>query len=112
MHILIRREDVELVPALPDHSGGLTRAVLIGGHNGATHTGLTLVELRDGHVDTHLHSFETTFYVLAVYFGSVKIKNTRYALSTMLLVDLICVFAAIFVCLVFFQLQAGAPGGR
>ena len=65
MHILIRREDVELVPALPDHSGGLTRAVLIGGHNGATHTGLTLVELRDGHVDTHLHSFETTFYVLS-----------------------------------------------
>src|SRR4029453_8636363 len=53
---------------------------------------------------------ETTFYFLAVYFGSVKIKNTRYALSTMLLVDLVCVFAAIFVCLVFFQLQAGAPG--
>jgi spore maturation protein SpmA len=55
---------------------------------------------------------ETTFYVLAVYFGSVKIKNTRYALSTMLLVDLICVFAAIFVCLAFFELQGGAPGAR
>src|ERR1700750_1056798 len=47
---------------------------------------------------------ETTFYVLAVYFGSVKIKNTRYALSTMLLVDLICVFAAIFVSVAFFKL--------
>ena len=47
---------------------------------------------------------ETTFYVIAVYFGSVKIKNTRYALSTMLLIDLICVCAAIFVCLAFFQL--------
>ena len=47
---------------------------------------------------------ETTFYVIAVYFGSVKIKNTRYALSTMLLVDLICVFAAIFVCVAFFAL--------
>src|ERR1700719_4666318 len=47
---------------------------------------------------------ETTFYVLAVYFGSVKIKNTRYALSTMLLVDLVCVCAAIFVSLAFFQL--------
>src|SRR6478609_6424222 len=47
---------------------------------------------------------ETTFYVIAVYFGSVKIKNTRYALSTMLLVDLICVFAAIFVCVAFFKL--------
>src|SRR6266403_2444205 len=46
----------------------------------------------------------TTFYVIAVYFGSVKIKNTRYALSTMLLVDLICVFAAIFVSVAFFTL--------
>ena len=36
-------------------------------------------------------SAESTFYVIAVYFGSVNIKNTRYALSTMLLVDLICV---------------------
>jgi quercetin dioxygenase-like cupin family protein len=65
VHTLIRREDVELVPALPDHSTGLRRALLIGGHTGATHTGLTLVELADGHVDAHLHSFETTFYVLS-----------------------------------------------
>lgn len=42
-------------------------------------------------------SAETTFYVIAVYFGSVKIKNTRYTLGTMLLVDLICVITAIFV---------------
>ena len=65
MHLLIRREDIELEPALPDRSSGLRRALLIGGHTGSTHTGLTLVELNDGHVDTHLHSFETTFYVLA-----------------------------------------------
>lgn len=45
---------------------------------------------------------ETTFYVIAVYFGSIKVKNTRYTLGTMLLVDLICVFAAIFLCLLFF----------
>lgn len=42
-------------------------------------------------------SAETTFYVIAVYFGSVNIKNTRYTLGTMLLVDLICVIAAILV---------------
>jgi spore maturation protein SpmA/spore maturation protein SpmB len=47
-------------------------------------------------------SAETTFYVIAVYFGSVNIKNTRYTLSTMLLVDLICVLAAIFVASWFF----------
>ena len=47
-------------------------------------------------------SAETTFYVIAVYFGSVKIKNTRYVLGTMLLVDLICVIAAILVASWFF----------
>ena len=40
-------------------------------------------------------SAESTFYVIAVYFGSVNIKNTRYALGTMLLVDVICVITAI-----------------
>jgi spore maturation protein SpmA/spore maturation protein SpmB len=55
---------------------------------------------------------ETTFYVLAMYFGSVQIKNTRYALSTMLLVDLICVFAAVFVSLAFFPLAAAVPAAR
>ena len=55
---------------------------------------------------------ETTFYVIAVYFGSVKIKNTRYALSTMLLVDLICVCAAVSVCLMFFQLPGALPAAR
>lgn len=47
-------------------------------------------------------SAETTFYVIAVYFGSVKIKSTRYTLSTMLLVDLVCVITAIFVASWFF----------
>jgi spore maturation protein SpmA/spore maturation protein SpmB len=47
-------------------------------------------------------SAETTFYVIAVYFGSINIKNTRYTLGTMLLVDLICVLAAIFVASWFF----------
>lgn len=47
-------------------------------------------------------SAETTFYVIAVYFGSVKIKNTRYTLGTMLLVDLICVITAILVSSWFF----------
>ena len=47
-------------------------------------------------------SAESTFYVIAVYFGSVNIKNTRYTLGTMLLVDLICVITAIFVATWFF----------
>jgi quercetin dioxygenase-like cupin family protein len=63
MHVLIRREDIALEAALPERSSGLQRAVLLGAHNGTTHTGLTLIELTDGHVDCHVHSFESTFYV-------------------------------------------------
>ncbi len=47
-------------------------------------------------------SAETTFYVIAVYFGSINVKNTRYTLGTMLLVDLVCVMTAIFVASWFF----------
>ena len=53
-----------LAPALPDHSRGLTRFVLVGEDTGSAHTGLTLIELSAGHVDAHLHSFETGFFVL------------------------------------------------
>ncbi len=45
---------------------------------------------------------ETTFYVVALYFGSVNIKDSRYALGVMLLVDLVCVITAIFVCKLYF----------
>ncbi len=48
---------------------------------------------------------ETTFYVVAVYFGSINIKNTRYTITTMLWVDFICVLAAIFVSVLFFGLS-------
>jgi quercetin dioxygenase-like cupin family protein len=64
VHRLIRREDVEFEPSVPGHTAGARRARLLGGHTGTTHTGLTLVEFDDGHIDVHLHSFETTFYVL------------------------------------------------
>ncbi|WKZ67018.1 MAG: nucleoside recognition domain-containing protein [Flavobacteriales bacterium] len=40
---------------------------------------------------------ETTFYVVALYFGSVNVKDTRYTLGIMLLADLVCVITAIFV---------------
>ncbi len=40
---------------------------------------------------------ETTFYVIAVYYGAVNVKDTRYTLSIMLLVDLVCVITAIIV---------------
>jgi len=47
-------------------------------------------------------STETTFYVLAVYFGSVGIRKTRYALSCALATEIIGVIAAIAVTYLFF----------
>ena len=64
-HLLRRKDEIELEQALPDHSRGLTRAVLVGDATGSAHTGLVLVELEDGHVDTHVHSFESSFYVFS-----------------------------------------------
>ena len=45
---------------------------------------------------------ETTFYVVALYFGSVGVKDGRYTLWVMLLADLVCVVTAVFVCRIYF----------
>ena len=56
-----------------------------------------------GHLTSVLQgSTETTFYVLAVYFGSVGIKNIRYAATAGILADLVGVIAAIFISYYFF----------
>lgn len=47
-------------------------------------------------------STETTFYVLAVYFGAVGIKRTRHAVLSGLVADLVSLIAAIVVCRVVF----------
>ncbi|MCZ8354395.1 MAG: hypothetical protein O9340_06660 [Cyclobacteriaceae bacterium] len=46
---------------------------------------------------------ETTFYVVAVYFGSVNIKKTRYAVTGGLLADIAGAVAAIFIAYLFFD---------
>src|SRR5437667_9372923 len=48
-------------------------------------------------------STETTFYVLAVYFGSVGIKKTRYALLAGLTADLVGVVASVIICRLVFR---------
>lgn len=48
-------------------------------------------------------STETTFYVLAVYFGSVAVKRTRHALLAGLTADLVSVVAAVTVCKMVFR---------
>ena len=47
-------------------------------------------------------STDTTFYILAVYFGSVGIRYTRHAVACGLLADLAGVIAAIAICYMFF----------
>lgn len=47
-------------------------------------------------------STDTTFYILAVYFGSVGIRHTRHAVTCGLLADLAGITAAIGVCYLFF----------
>ncbi|MCG8604236.1 hypothetical protein MJD09_04450 [bacterium] len=46
---------------------------------------------------------ETTFYVIAVYFGSVNIKKTRYAVTAGLIADFAGIVAAIFIGYMFFH---------
>ena len=45
---------------------------------------------------------DTTFYIIAVYFGSVNIRHTRYAVTAGLIADLAGVIAAIFIAYLFF----------
>ena len=48
-------------------------------------------------------SADTTFYILAVYFGSIGIKNTRYALACGLIADFVGIVAAILMAYLFFH---------
>lgn len=47
-------------------------------------------------------SADTTFYIIAVYFGAVGLKNSRYAVSAMLLADLVGILTSIAVAYLFF----------
>jgi spore maturation protein SpmA/spore maturation protein SpmB len=47
-------------------------------------------------------SSDTTFYVIAVYFGAVNIKDTRYSVGAMLLADLVGILTSIFLAYLFF----------
>jgi spore maturation protein SpmA/spore maturation protein SpmB len=47
-------------------------------------------------------SSDTTFYVIAVYFGAVSVKNTRYAVGIMLLADLVGIITSILLAYMFF----------
>lgn len=94
--------NTEFVPALP--------VALMKPLSGSGARGLMVDVLKEHGVNSFVGkiaailqgSTETTFYVLAVYFGSVNVKNTRNALYLGLLADAVCVIAAIIVGYIFF----------
>jgi spore maturation protein B len=53
-------------------------------------------------VSTMYGSSETTFYVLAVYFGAVGIKNFRHALPAGIIADIFGMLGAVFICRILF----------
>jgi spore maturation protein SpmB len=95
--------NTDFVPALPvglmkTFSGGAARGLMI---DVMTKYG---VDSFQGRLASIIQgSTETTFYVLAVYFGSVNIKNTRYALTCGLIADFIGVVCAIILGYIFFH---------
>jgi spore maturation protein B len=53
-------------------------------------------------VSTMMGSTETIFYTLAVYFGSVGIKNIRYTLIAALIADVTSIVASVWICTLVF----------
>jgi spore maturation protein SpmB len=47
-------------------------------------------------------SSDTTFYVIAVYFGAVSVRNTRYTVGAMLLADLVGIVVSVMLAYLFF----------
>jgi spore maturation protein B len=47
-------------------------------------------------------STETTFYVIAVYFGAVNVRRTRHAVPAGLIADLVGIIASVFICRMMF----------
>lgn len=94
--------DTQFVPALPV---GMMKTLSGGGARGLMVDVMQTygVDSFQGRLASIIQgSSETTFYVLAVYFGSVGIKNTRYALVCGLIADLVGLIAAIILAYLFF----------
>lgn len=96
--------DTRFVPAIPvalmkPLSGGGTEGLVVEIFNAKQYGPDSFV----GRLASIIYaSADTTFYIVALYFGSVGIKRTRYAVSAGLIADLAGILAAIFVAYLFF----------
>jgi spore maturation protein SpmA/spore maturation protein SpmB len=95
--------DIRFVDGLPT---ALIKPLTSAGARGMLVDTMRTPGLRDGfaaHLSAILQgSSESTFYVAAVYYGSVAIRNTRYSIGAMLLADLASILSSIFLCYLFF----------
>ena len=95
--------NTDFVPALPT---GLMKPLSGGGSRGLMVDAMTTYG-PDSFVGRLSGIFQgttdTTFYVIAVYFGSVGVKNSRYSIPLMLLSDLVGLVTAILVAYLFFH---------
>jgi len=95
--------NTDFVPAIP--------TMLLKPLSGAGSRGLMLDAMKTYGADSFVArlccivqgSADTTFYIMTVYFGAVKIKNIRYALGYSLIGDLAGFIAAIFISYLFFH---------
>lgn len=103
------RRGVELLGLNSDFVGGLPTAFMKP-LSGSGARGMMLEAMKTYGADSFVGrlscilqgSTDTTFYILAVYFGSVSIKYTRHAVACGLLADLIGTIGAITICYLFF----------
>lgn len=94
--------DAEFIKALP--------VAFMKPLSGSGATGLVLETMKEYGVDSFAGKLasvfqgttDTTLYILAVYFGSVNIKKTRYATNCGLFADLVGLTAAVIICYIFF----------
>ena len=95
--------NTDFVPALPTAlmkplSGSGSRAMMI------TAMDKSGADSFVGHLSCVFQgAADTTFYIVALYFGSVGIKKTRYAITAGLIADIAGVIAAIYICYMFFH---------
>lgn len=95
--------NTDFVPALP--------TAFMKSLSGSASNGLMVATMKDYGADTFVGklvsivagSSDTTFYILAVYFGSVGIRKTRYALTCGLIADFAGIIAAIAIAYLFFH---------
>jgi len=95
--------NTDFVPALPTAfmkplSGGGARGVMI-----ETMKTYGVDSFAGRLACTFQGATDTTFYIIAVYFGSVSVKNTRYAVTAGLIADFAGILAAIFIAYLFFS---------